>query len=235
MSACSAGPISRRCCGSWETRQRRAARARRRSPRPGRFRILSAWRLPWIMRRCCTSSTAILSGLGFAPKRRPPSAGSTVSPTISPWRRFWPAGRWRWPAMRQAGLARLRQGLETFKASGAELRLPFYHGLLAEACAQAGQLGEALANISSGFAFQSQEWRGVGGGGTASHSRRSAASQWKSAAGRGQLPAFPRDGATRGRSRFRTPGSRPAARTAERRLRPSVERFQNASHVKLGL
>jgi predicted ATPase len=56
----------------------------------------------------------------------------------------------------QAGLARLRQGLETFKASGAELRLPFYHGLLAEACAQAGQPGEALANISSGFAFQAK-------------------------------------------------------------------------------
>jgi predicted ATPase len=56
----------------------------------------------------------------------------------------------------QPGLTRLRQGLETFKASGAELRLPFYHGLLAEASAQAGQLGEALANISSGFAFQAK-------------------------------------------------------------------------------
>jgi predicted ATPase len=56
----------------------------------------------------------------------------------------------------EPGLARLRQGLETFKASGAELRLPFYHGLLAEASAQAGELGEALANISSGFAFQAK-------------------------------------------------------------------------------
>jgi predicted ATPase len=54
----------------------------------------------------------------------------------------------------ESGVARLRGGLETFRASGAELRLPFYHGLLAEACARAGRLGEALANISNGFAFQ---------------------------------------------------------------------------------
>ena len=56
----------------------------------------------------------------------------------------------------EKGVARLREGLETFRASGAELRLPFYHGLLAEACAQAGRLGEAWANISNGFAFQSK-------------------------------------------------------------------------------
>jgi DNA-binding SARP family transcriptional activator/predicted ATPase len=54
----------------------------------------------------------------------------------------------------ETGVARLRGGLETFRASGAELRLPFYHGLLAEACARAGRLGDALANISNGFAFQ---------------------------------------------------------------------------------
>jgi predicted ATPase len=54
----------------------------------------------------------------------------------------------------QTGVARLREGLEAFRASGAELRLPFYHGLLAEACARAGHLGEALANISNAFAFQ---------------------------------------------------------------------------------
>ena len=56
----------------------------------------------------------------------------------------------------EQGVARLRQWLETFKASGAEIRLPFYHGLLAEACGRAGQMGEALANISNGFAFQSK-------------------------------------------------------------------------------
>jgi len=36
------------------------------------------------------------------------------------------------------------------------VRLPFYLGLLAEACARAGRLGEALANVSNGFAFQSK-------------------------------------------------------------------------------
>jgi predicted ATPase len=56
----------------------------------------------------------------------------------------------------EQGVARLRHWLETFKASRAEIRLPFYHGLLAEACGRAGQMGEALANISNGFAFQSK-------------------------------------------------------------------------------
>ena len=51
------------------------------------------------------------------------------------------------------------------KATGAELRLPFYYGLLAEVCGLAGQMGEALANVSSGFAFQSKNgemWSGAG-------------------------------------------------------------------------
>jgi predicted ATPase len=55
-----------------------------------------------------------------------------------------------------AGLAQLRHGLDALKATGAELRLPFYYGLLAEACGLAGQVGEALANVASGFAFQSK-------------------------------------------------------------------------------
>jgi DNA-binding SARP family transcriptional activator/predicted ATPase len=55
-----------------------------------------------------------------------------------------------------AGLARLRQGIDQLKATGAELRLPFYYGLLAEACKLTGQIGEALANIATGFAFQSK-------------------------------------------------------------------------------
>ena len=54
------------------------------------------------------------------------------------------------------GLLQLRNGLEALKATGAELRTPFYHGLLAEACAAEGRTGEALANISIGFAFQNQ-------------------------------------------------------------------------------
>ncbi len=55
-----------------------------------------------------------------------------------------------------AGLTMLRQGLEALKATGAELRLPFYYGLLAEVHGLAGQVGEALANVASGFAFQSK-------------------------------------------------------------------------------
>ena len=190
---------------------------------------------PGLRRRCCTYSTAILSGLEFAPKMRLPFVVSTVSPTIFPWRRSWQAGRWRWPAMREPGLARLRQGLETFKASGAELRLPFYHGLLAEACAQAGQLGEALANISSGFAFQAKNgevWAAAelhrihGDLLLLNGNRPQAEANYRRSLETARLA---------GRPRFRTPGSRPAERTAERRLRPSIERFQNASHVKLGL
>ena len=55
-----------------------------------------------------------------------------------------------------AGLTQLRHGLDALKATGAELRLPFYYGLLAEVCGMAGQVGEALANIASGFAFQNK-------------------------------------------------------------------------------
>ncbi len=50
----------------------------------------------------------------------------------------------------------LRRGMEGLKGTGAELRLPYYHGMLAEACARAGLHGEALANISNGFAYQSK-------------------------------------------------------------------------------
>ena len=53
-----------------------------------------------------------------------------------------------------AGLSRLQEGLVALKATGAELRLPFYQGLLAEACGSAGQTGEALANIESAFTSQ---------------------------------------------------------------------------------
>jgi DNA-binding SARP family transcriptional activator/predicted ATPase len=55
-----------------------------------------------------------------------------------------------------AGLARLRMGMEALRATGAEIRLSFYYGLLAETCALAGHMGEAMANISSGFAFQNK-------------------------------------------------------------------------------
>jgi predicted ATPase len=52
-----------------------------------------------------------------------------------------------------AGLVKLRHGLDAFKATGAELRLPFYYGMLAEVYALDGQVREALANVATGFAF----------------------------------------------------------------------------------
>jgi predicted ATPase len=51
------------------------------------------------------------------------------------------------------GLAQLRQGFEALGALGAEIRLPYYFALLAETLGRAGRTGEALASLSSGFAF----------------------------------------------------------------------------------
>ncbi len=59
------------------------------------------------------------------------------------------------------GLARLRDGLEALRALGAEIRLPYYFSLLAETLGRAGRVGEALASVSTGFAFASkngEEW-----------------------------------------------------------------------------
>jgi predicted negative regulator of RcsB-dependent stress response len=39
---------------------------------------------------------------------------------------------------------------------GAEIRLPYYFTLLAETFARAGLVGEALASLSTGFAFASK-------------------------------------------------------------------------------
>ena len=55
-----------------------------------------------------------------------------------------------------SGIGQIRRGIDAFKMIQAELRLPFYYGLLAEVCGLAGQVGEALANVASGFAFQSK-------------------------------------------------------------------------------
>ena len=60
-----------------------------------------------------------------------------------------------------AGLAQLRHGLDGMRHLGAELRLPFYFKLLAETLARTGLIGDALANLSTGFAFatkNSEEW-----------------------------------------------------------------------------
>jgi predicted ATPase len=54
------------------------------------------------------------------------------------------------------GLAQLREGLEGMRRLGAEIRLPYYLTLLAETLGRAGQVGEALASLSTGFAFVSK-------------------------------------------------------------------------------
>jgi DNA-binding SARP family transcriptional activator/predicted ATPase len=60
-----------------------------------------------------------------------------------------------------AGLAQIREGLDGMRRLGAEIRLPYYFTLLAETFGRAGQVGEALASLSTGFAFASkngEEW-----------------------------------------------------------------------------
>jgi adenylate cyclase len=59
-----------------------------------------------------------------------------------------------------AGMAQLREGLDGMRRLGAEVRLPYYLALLAETCGRAGLIGEALANISTGFAFASKNGEG---------------------------------------------------------------------------
>jgi DNA-binding SARP family transcriptional activator/predicted ATPase len=51
------------------------------------------------------------------------------------------------------GLPQLREGLEALRGMGAELRRPYYCALLAETLGRADQIGEALASVSTGFAF----------------------------------------------------------------------------------
>jgi predicted ATPase len=55
-----------------------------------------------------------------------------------------------------SGLAELRCGIEALKSTGAELRLPFYYGLLAEVHGLMGQTSEALANMATALAFQNK-------------------------------------------------------------------------------
>ena len=59
------------------------------------------------------------------------------------------------------GLSQLREGLEGLRQLAAELRLPYYFALLAEALGNGGQVGEALASLSTAFAFATkngEEW-----------------------------------------------------------------------------
>lgn len=60
-----------------------------------------------------------------------------------------------------AGLVQLRDGIEQMRRLGAELRMPYYFKLLAETFERTGLVGEALASLSTGFAFiskNSEEW-----------------------------------------------------------------------------
>ncbi|HZS54380.1 MAG TPA: hypothetical protein VFA65_08245, partial [Bryobacteraceae bacterium] len=56
----------------------------------------------------------------------------------------------------EIGLAQLREGLDSLRRLGAELRLPYYFALLAETLARTGLAGEARASLSNGFAFASK-------------------------------------------------------------------------------
>jgi DNA-binding SARP family transcriptional activator/predicted ATPase len=53
---------------------------------------------------------------------------------------------------RAPAIARLRESLAEFKASGARLRLPYYLGLLASACGRAGRAKDGLAAIDEAMA-----------------------------------------------------------------------------------
>jgi predicted ATPase len=53
----------------------------------------------------------------------------------------------------EEGCKRLQRGIETMKSTGAQLRLPFYYSLLAEAYEAAGQTREALASVATGLAM----------------------------------------------------------------------------------
>ena len=87
------------------------------------------------------------------------------------------------------GLAQLREGLEGMRRLGAELRLPYYFTLLAETLGRAGLVGEALASLSTGFAFASKNGEELGGRGVASRARESAGRRRKARSGARQLPA----------------------------------------------
>jgi predicted ATPase len=59
-----------------------------------------------------------------------------------------------------AGLAQLREGLDGMQRLSAQIRLPYYFTLLAETFGRAGLVGEALASLSTGFAFASKNGEG---------------------------------------------------------------------------
>jgi predicted ATPase len=52
------------------------------------------------------------------------------------------------------GLAQLKRGLEDFRSTGAEIRLPFYYLLLSRVCDLAGHAEESAASLATGRAFE---------------------------------------------------------------------------------
>ena len=52
----------------------------------------------------------------------------------------------------EEGLARMRDGLATLRATGAALRLPYYLALLAEACGRTGRAAEGLTLLAEALA-----------------------------------------------------------------------------------
>jgi predicted ATPase/DNA-binding winged helix-turn-helix (wHTH) protein len=57
-----------------------------------------------------------------------------------------------WEQPGTAAIARLRESITAFKASGARIRLPYYLGLLAEVCGRGGRAEEGLAAVDEGMA-----------------------------------------------------------------------------------
>jgi Stage II sporulation protein E (SpoIIE)/MalT-like TPR region len=51
------------------------------------------------------------------------------------------------------GLRLMQKGLEAYRATGAELALPYYLGILADACTQTGRFAEARAALSEALAL----------------------------------------------------------------------------------
>jgi predicted ATPase len=52
----------------------------------------------------------------------------------------------------EAGIAQMRDGLAAFRATGGEVRLPYYLALLAEICGQTGHAAEGLTLLAEALA-----------------------------------------------------------------------------------
>ncbi len=63
---------------------------------------------------------------------------------------------WGWSRAAQGGTAEgvddLREGIETYRATGARMDLPYYLGLLADACLRAGRIDDGLTAVDEALA-----------------------------------------------------------------------------------